>query len=153
MHPNICRWYGSFQRIGFEGKDKIQDHWEKTTYQVEGQTFAWLPVLRIVSVEEEGKVKVVNWNLLLPFGDNVEDSENEESQQNVDGPSDWIQAVSDDVEAEAIKLCQQILNPRAKVMLSMYSVYKLYISHVIGLTPCGDGQKYLFWHQKYEIIT
>ena len=30
----------------------------------------------------------------------MEDSENEESQQDVDGPSDFIQAVSDDVEAE-----------------------------------------------------
>ena len=44
---------------------------------------------------------VVHQNLLLPFGGNVEGSENEESQQDVIGPSDCIQAVSDDGEMEA----------------------------------------------------
>ena len=70
-------------------------------YQVQGQPYAGLPVFRIASVEEEGKVKIVlHWNVLHPFGRNVEDSENEESWQHVYGLSDFFQAVSHDVEAE-----------------------------------------------------
>ena len=45
-------------------------------------------------------MKVVHQNLLLLFGYNVEDSEKEESQEIVEGPSDCIQAVSYDAEAE-----------------------------------------------------
>ena len=42
-------------------------------------------------------MKIVHQNLLLPLGSNVvEDSENEESQQGVNGPPDCILAVSDD---------------------------------------------------------
>ena len=88
------------KRIAFKGKHKIQDNWDKTINWVEGQTYAGLPVSRIVPVDGEGKVKVVHWNLLLPLCGNVEDSENEESWQDINGPSYCTQAVSDDVDAE-----------------------------------------------------
>ena len=97
MYPFMCGWSYSAQKDGFKGKNKIQDHWENI-YQVEGQPYAGLPVFRIEPVEGDDKVKVVHHNLLLSFGGNVEDSENEESWQNVDGPSDYIQPVSYDVE-------------------------------------------------------
>ena len=94
----VAIWF--LKRMAFKGSYKILDHWEKTLYQFEGQPYAGLPVFRIVPTERESKVKVVHQNLLLPFDNNVEDSENEESQQDVDGPPDCIQAVSDDVKAE-----------------------------------------------------
>ena len=56
-----------------------------------------LPVFRITPVAGEGKVKIVHQNLLLLFGGNTEeDSENEGSQQGVNGPPDCILAVTDD---------------------------------------------------------
>ena len=55
----------------------------------------------VTSVTEEGKVKIVHQNLLLPFGGNIEEgSENVGSQQVVDGPPDCILAVSDDAVSE-----------------------------------------------------
>ena len=45
-----------------------------------GKPYEGLPVFRITSVVEEGKVKIVHQNLLLPFGGNIEEnSENEGS--------------------------------------------------------------------------
>ena len=38
-----------------------------------------------------------------------------------------------------LKLCQQILNLRVRVMLSVYSVYKLSISQMIGLQSYVEG--------------
>ena len=68
------------KRMSLQGKHKLQDHWEKTIYRVEGQPYPGMPVFRIVSVEGEGMVKVVHQNLLLPIGTNKEDSKNEERQ-------------------------------------------------------------------------
>ena len=81
-------------------------------------------------------MNVVHWNLLLPFGSNVEDSENEESQQDIDGPSDCIQAVSEDIVAEikvvstdpgpegegdavCVKYAQTVYEPRYWVNISI----------------------------------
>ena len=86
-------------RMTFKGKHGIQDHWEKTIYRVEGQPYAGLPVFRTAPVEGEGKLEVVYQNLLLPFGSNVEDSENEESWQNDDAEAD-TKAVSTAPECE-----------------------------------------------------
>ena len=99
MHPIRNWWYGLLKRTAFKGKHKIQDHWEKTIYFVEGQPYVGLPggVFRITPGVGEGKVKIVHQNLLLLFGGNIqEDSENEGSWQGVDGPPDCILAVSDD---------------------------------------------------------
>ena len=70
---------------------------------------------------------------------NVEDSENEESKQDVNGPSDCIQPVYDDGEAES-EVVSTDTYLMVKVMQSMHSVYKLCVSHILGLTPYGDGQ-------------
>ena len=40
---------------------------------------------------------------------------------------------------QGLKLCQQILNPQAKVMQSVHSVYKPCVGHIIKLKPYGDG--------------
>ena len=102
--------------MAFKGKPKIQDHWEDIIYHFEGQPYAGLPVCSITPVAGEGKVKTVHQNLLLLFGGNIEgSSENKESSQNVDGPQDCIQAISDD-----------------RVMQSMCSVYRFWKSQIIG---------------------
>ena len=42
-------------------------------------------------------MKIVHWNLFLPFGGNIEGGpDNEGNQQDADGPKDCILAVSDD---------------------------------------------------------
>ena len=45
--------------MAFKGKHKIQDHWEKTIYYVDGQPCDGLLVFRITPVAGEGKVKIV----------------------------------------------------------------------------------------------
>ena len=76
--------------------NKIQNHWEDTVYHVEGQPYASLPLFKISPAIEEGKVKIVHHNLLLPFGGNIEGNpENEGSQQDANGPQDCILAVPD----------------------------------------------------------
>ena len=68
------------RRMTFKGKHKIQDHWEDTIYHVERQPNAGLsPVFRIT-----------------PGGNIKGDSENERSQQDVNGCQDCILVVSDD---------------------------------------------------------
>ena len=85
------------KRTTFKYKHKIQDHWEGTVYHVEGQPYAGLPVFKTAPVAGEGKVKNGHWNLLLPFGGNIEGGlENEGSQQDADRPQDCTSAVSDD---------------------------------------------------------
>ena len=59
------------KRTAFKGKHKIQDCWEDTVYHVEGQPYIRLPVFKITLAAEEGKVKIVHQNLLLPFGGNI----------------------------------------------------------------------------------
>ena len=79
----------------------IQDHWEDTVYHVEGQPYNGMPVFRITPVMG-GKVRAVHQNLLLLFGGNIDgDSEDKESQQEVDDPQDSISADSNDKESEA----------------------------------------------------
>ena len=90
-------------------------------------------------------MKVVHQNLLLPFGSNMEDSENNESKQDVNG--DQIASRQSLMMVRLrLKLCQQILDLRVKVMQSMYSVYKLYeqkywVNTIWGWVKCP------FWHQ------
>ena len=114
--------------------------------EVEGQPYARLPVFRIEPVEGEGKVKVVNQNLLLLFGNNVEDSENEESWQNVNGLSDCIQAVSDDVEAKT-QVVSTDPKPKGKgdaiCVQCLQTVYEL--SNWVN--TIRRWAKSLFWHQ------
>ena len=56
----------------------------------------------ITSVTGGGKVRVVQHNLLVPYGSNIEgDSGNEESQQEADDPQDSIPVDSDGEELEA----------------------------------------------------
>ena len=105
MNPIRSGWFGSSQEDGFKGKHKIQAYWEKTIYHVDGQPCVGLLVFRMTPVAGEGKVKILHWSLLLPFGGNIEESsENEGSWQGVDGPPDCILAVSEDgvPETEAV---------------------------------------------------
>ena len=53
------------KRTSFKGKHKIQDHWEHSVYHVEGQPCAGLLVFKITPVIGEGKVKIVNRNLIV----------------------------------------------------------------------------------------
>ena len=55
---------------------------------------------------------------------NMGDSESRESQQDIDGPSDCIQAVPDDGEADT-EFVLPDPEPEGKVMQSVYNVYKL----------------------------
>ena len=59
------------KRMVFKGKHKIQDYWEKTICHVEGQPYVGMPVFQITPVAGEVKVKIVHWNLSLPFGGNI----------------------------------------------------------------------------------
>ena len=59
-------------------------------------------VFRVTPVAGGGKVRVVHWNLLLPYGGNIEgDSGDEESWQEVDDSQDSISVDSDNKESEA----------------------------------------------------
>ena len=51
----------------FKGKHKIQDRWEKTTYEDIEQPLGKIPVFKIKSMEDDDKTKVVHRNLLLPL--------------------------------------------------------------------------------------
>ena len=90
------------KKTAFKGKHKIQGHWEDTVYHVVGQPYYGMPVFRITPVAGGGKVRVVHWNLLLPFGGNIEgDPGNEENWLDIDDPQDSISADSDNRELEA----------------------------------------------------
>ena len=61
------------------------------------QPYTWLPVFKITPAAGEDKVKIVHWNLLLPFGGNIEwVPKNEGHQHDVSGFQDCISAVSND---------------------------------------------------------
>ena len=49
--------------MAFKGKHKIQNHWEKTAYCVEGQLHVGLLVFRITTLAGESKVKIVHQTL------------------------------------------------------------------------------------------
>ena len=130
----------------FKGKHKIQDHWEKTIYHVEGQPHEGLPVTRTFPVAGIVKMKIVHQNLLLPFGGNIEGgSENEGSWQDVNGPQDCILAVSDEVlETEVVSrdpkpkgdgdaICIQCLQTTEKLNYWVKTIWGWAIS--------------LYWHQ------
>ena len=51
----------------FNGKHKIQDRWENTTYEVMEQTIGKMPVFKIKSTESDKKTKVMYQHLLLPL--------------------------------------------------------------------------------------
>ena len=55
------------RRTAFKGKHKIQDHWEDTIYEVVEQPFKNMPVLKIKSLGNGNRVKMVQRNLLLPL--------------------------------------------------------------------------------------
>ena len=98
-----------------------------------------MPVFRIAPVAGEGKVKIVHWNLLLPFGGNIEgDSENEESLQNVDSPQDCILAVSDDEvpETEVVLTDPETAGEGDAIHMQCVQTMK---SQIIQLKPYGDG--------------
>ena len=84
------------KRMAFKGKHKIQDHWEKTIFHVDGKPYVWLLVFRITQVAGEGKVKIVHWNWLLTYEGNIEEDSENEGSWHVNGPLDCILAVSDD---------------------------------------------------------
>ena len=85
-------------------------------------------------------------NLLLLFGSNVEDSENEESQQDVNGPSDCIQAISDDFEAED-KFVSSDPEPEGKGdAICVQGVQTVYEPRYWVYTTLG-WDKSLFWYQ------
>ena len=91
-------------------------------------------------------MKVVHQNLFLLFGGNVEDSENEESRQDVIWPSDYIQTVSDDGELEiAVVLTdpEHVGEGDAILLQYMQTVYELnyWVNTIWGWV------KYPFWHQ------
>ena len=56
----------------FKGKLKIQDHCEKTIYKVKEQPSTGMLVFRISPVDQDGKVKIVQCNLVIPSGTNIE---------------------------------------------------------------------------------
>ena len=97
-------------------------------------------------VEGKGKVQVVHWNLLFPFVRNVEDSENEKSLQNLNGPSNCIQAVPDDVETET-KIVSKDPEPEGKCdAVSIQCVQIIYeLSYQVN--TIWRWVKSLFWHQ------
>ena len=135
------------KRMAFKGKQKIQDLWEDSIYHVEGQPYAGLPVFRIIPIAGEGKVEIVHQNLFLPFGGNIEGgSENEGSQQDVDGPriASWQSLM---MGFQRLKLCQQILNLRMRVMQSMCSVYELWKSANYWVKIVWGWVKSPYWHQ------
>ena len=51
----------------FKGKNKIQDQWENTIYEVTEQPLGKIPVFKIQSTEGDDKMKVVHMNPLLPL--------------------------------------------------------------------------------------
>ena len=65
---------GLLKTTAYEGKHKIQDHLEKTFYKVEGQQYIGKPVFRISLVDWNGKMKIVDQNILLPISTNTEAS-------------------------------------------------------------------------------
>ena len=84
-------------------------------------------------------MKIVHQNLLLPFGGNIEeDSENEGSQQGVDGPTDCILAVSDNG-VPGTEVASTDPQPIGEGDAICVQCYKLGISHIIGLKPYRDG--------------
>ena len=122
----------------FKGKCKLKDYLEKTIYWVEGQPYAGSPVFRIAW---EGKVNIVHQNLLLPFGGNVQGSENDESQQDVDGLSDCIQSVSDDGEAETeeVSTDPECENEDDAIMYSVHNLLLL-IKNLIADGICNGNR-------------
>ena len=127
------------KRMAFKGTHKIQDHWEDIIYCVEGQPYAELPVFRTAPIAGEGKVKVVHWNLLLPFGGNIEGGP-ENKEVNKMSNDLWIVCWhSLMMVGQRLRLCWQILNLSVRVMQSIYSVYKLWKSQIIGIKPYKDG--------------
>ena len=90
------------QRTAYKGKHKIQDHWKDTVYHIQGQPYNGMLVFRITPVTVGGKVRVIHWNLLLPFGGNIEgDPGNEENWQHIDEPQDSISTDYDNRGSEA----------------------------------------------------
>ena len=126
-------WGFFFKRMAFRDKHKIQDHWEKTTYHVEREPYVGLLVFRITHFRGR---KDENYapNLLLPFGGNIEDSENEGSWQGVNRPPDCILAVSDGVISET-EVVLTDHKPMCKGDAIHVHVYRLYFSQIIGLKP------------------
>ena len=87
----------------------------------------------------EGKVKFLHQNLLLPFGGNIKEilRTREVDKVLMDLQiSSWQSLM---IVIERLQLFCQILNLLVKVIYSMYSVYKLSTSQIIGLKPYEDG--------------
>ena len=90
-------------------------------------------------VAGEGKVKVVHQYLVLPFGDNIEGgTENEGSQQDVDGPQDCILTVSEDCMPET-----EVMSTYPKPTDDGDAIHALWVQMkgklIIGLKPYGNG--------------
>ena len=103
------------RRMAFQGKHKIQDHWEDTIYCVDRQPCAGLPIFRIAPVPGKGKVKNAHQNLLLPFGGNIE----EDSEKGKLTRCQWTSGLHPNSlwwgGFQRLKLCQQIFNLRVRV--------------------------------------
>ena len=61
----------------FKGKQKNQDRWENTIYEIIEQPLGKIPVFKIKSTEGDDKMKVVYRNLLLPLFSDVSDHTSE----------------------------------------------------------------------------
>ena len=56
------------RKTAFKNKHKIQDPSESMVYQVVQQPYKGVPVYKTTEREGDGRVKVMNCNLLLPVG-------------------------------------------------------------------------------------
>ena len=64
---------------------------------MEGKPESGITVFRISSVDGNGKVIIVYYNLVVPIGTCIDASGNEEDLQDIDGPWVCTQAVMNDV--------------------------------------------------------
>ena len=84
--------------------------------------------------------------LLLPLGGNMEDSGNEESQQDVERPSDCIQAVFDDGEAET-EVMSTDPEPKGKSNAIHIQCVQMIHDPNYWVNSVWRWAKSLFWHQ------
>ena len=63
--------------MGYKGKHKNQDHWERTVYKFGMEAIHWYASLKVSPVDRDGEVKIVHHNLVVPISTDIEASGNE----------------------------------------------------------------------------